>query len=395
MKLWRKRIYADAAAATPLSRAARRELLRLLELYGNPSALHDEAVAAKRELEAARERAAKAIGAHADEIVFTSGGTEGNNLAIFGVLRRLLRVGEDVRAITSAVEHASVLEPMRALQKEGLDLVELPVDSRGFVSHKELREALTHKTALVSLQMVNSEVGTVQDIRELAKEIRHARKERLADALPLHFHTDASQAPLWLPLGADRLGIDFMTLDAQKMLGPKGAGLLYARRGTRLEPHIYGGGQERGYRSGTENVALAGSLAAALEEAQTGVKERAERVSAARDYFFDAMHRTLPKARIHGPQGPARVANNANISIPGLDGDMAVVALNAQGIAASVRSACDTDDESPSHVLKAIGVPVWEAKQAIRLTFLPDVSRGEARRIAGTLARIAARYRHR
>jgi cysteine desulfurase len=266
MKYWmlKRRIYADAAAATPLSRAARAELLRLIELYGNPSALHDEAVLAKRELEAARERTAKAIGAHADEIVFTSGGTEGNNLAIFGVLRRLLRVGEDVRAITSAVEHASVLEPLRALAKEGLDLVELSVDSRGFVSHKELREALTQKAAFVSIQMVNSEVGTVQDIRELVREVRHARKERLVDEVPLYFHTDASQAPLWLPLHMERLGVDLMTLDAQKMFGPKGAGVLYVRRGTKLESHIYGGGQERGYRSGTESAALAGSLAVAL-----------------------------------------------------------------------------------------------------------------------------------
>ncbi|HVV14887.1 MAG TPA: cysteine desulfurase family protein [Candidatus Paceibacterota bacterium] len=392
MKLWQKNIYADAAAATPVSGEVRRELVRLLGLFGNPGGLHAEANEAKRELDAARERTAAAIGAHADEIVFTSGGTEANNLAVFGALRRMLRVGEDVHAITSAIEHSSVLEPLRALEKEGLRLTELPVDMSGFVSHKDLREALEARTVFVSIQMVNSEVGTVQDIRELAKEIRHQRKAREGVGAPLYFHTDAAQAPLWLPLNVEKLGVDLLTLDAQKMLGPKGAGLLYVRRGTRLEPHICGGGQERGLRSGTENVAMAGACALALLRAQEAAEARAEKISRVQDYLLESIQKLLPGVMLNGPKGEGRIANNINISLPNLNGDMAVVAMSAQGVAISTRSACDTDDEAPSHVLQGIGVLPERAKNTVRIALLPDATRRDARCIARTLFKVAARY---
>jgi cysteine desulfurase len=392
MKLWRKRVYADAAAATPLSRRVRREMRRLMPLYGNPGALHKEAVEAKKELGHARGRVADAIGAHADEIFFTSGGTEANNLALFGALKRLLRVGEEVHAITTAIEHSSVLEPLHALENEGLFLTELPVDEHGLVSHKALRESLNEQTVLVSVQIANSEVGTLQHIKELVKEVRHARKER-ESALPLYFHTDASQAPLWLALGVEQLGVDMLTLDAQKMLGPKGVGALFVRRGTRLEPHIYGGGQEQGLRSGTENVVLAGALAVALEDAQKGAEARAQKTAAVRDFLWNEIKKVLPDATLNGPMGNTRIANNLNIAIPRLNGDMAVIALDAQGVAVSTRSACDTDDESPSHVLKALGLSAEQAKNSIRITLLPGATKSEARRIARALAKAAALYR--
>ena len=392
MKFWQKRIYADAAAAMPLSPRVQREMTRLLALYGNPSALHAEAVAAKKELDSARERVAASIGAHADEIFFVSGGTEANNLAIFGTLKKLLRVGERVHAITSAIEHASVLEPLSALMDDGLELTILPIDEGGLVSYKALREALREDTVFVSIQMINSEVGTIQNIHELAKEVRHARKER-EDNLPIYFHTDASQAPLWLPLRVDALGVDLMTLDAQKMYGPKGAGVLFARRGVQMEPLIYGGGQEAGLRSGTENVMMAGACAAALEDAQRGVELRAEEIARIRDFLFEEIKKVLPDVRLNGIGGKLRVANNLNISIPRLNGDMATVALSAEGIAVSTRSACDADDESPSHVLAALGLSPQQAKNSIRITLLPSATRGEARRIAKTLAEVVARYR--
>ena len=392
MKLWRKRVYADAAAATPVSRSVRREMRRLAGLFGNPSALHTEAQAAKKELEAAREKIASTIGAHADELIFTSGGTEGNNLAIFGTLRRLLRVGEDAHAITTAIEHSSVLEPLRALEKEGLLLTELPVDEHGLVSYKSLREALTPNTVFVSVQMINSEVGTIQDIRELAKEVRHARKER-DDGKPIYFHTDASQASLWLKIGVEQLGIDLLTLDAQKMLGPKGVGVLFVRRGVALEPHIYGGGQEKGRRSGTENTMLAGACAVALADAQDDVEARAEKIASMRDFLFKQIEKAILGVRLNGAGGKSRAPNNLNITIPQLNGDMAVIALDAQGVAVSTRSACDTEDESPSYVLKALGISVQNAKNSIRITVLPGATKGEARRIARALARVVALYR--
>ena len=405
MKLWpfftSKRIYADAAAATPLSRSAKRELLRLLPLFGNPGSLHSEGVQAKQELENAREKVAKTIGAHADEIIFTSGGTEANNLALFGTLRPLLHARGELNAITSAIEHLSVLEPLRTLERDGLYTTELSVNESGHIAAKELREALSEETALVSVQMVNSEIGTIQNIREIAKEIRHARRSRVespgANApspLPLYFHTDASQAPLWLPIKVEKLGIDMLTLDAQKMMGSKGAGALYIKRGTDLEPLLWGGGQERGLRSGTENAVMAGALATALEEAQTGVEERAQRIELVRDFMFKEIQKRIPEAELNGAIGKGRVANNINISIPGLDGEMAVIALDAEGVAVSARSACSSDDEEPSYVIKALGKSGDKAKSAIRITLLPSATMADAAHIANALAIVAKRYRN-
>jgi cysteine desulfurase len=291
------------------------------------------------------------------------------------------------------IEHASILEPLRALAKEGLLLTELTVGGDGRLDLKTLREAVTPETVLVSIQMINSEIGTIQDIREIAKEVRQAKRNREnADALPLYLHTDASQAPLWLPLSVEKLGVDLMTLDAQKMMGPKGAGVLYIKRGTKVAPYIYGGGQERGLRSGTENVALAGAFAVALAEAQAQAEAASARIAPVRDLLIAEIQKKIPGATLNGGAGEWRVANNSNVSIPKLNGDMAVIALDAEGIAASTRSACDTEDEVPSHVLSAIGVSPEHAKESIRLTLLPTATRSEAKRIATTLVTVARRY---
>jgi len=391
-----KRVYADAAAAMPLSQAAKKELERLWPLFGNPSALHKEALAAKKEFEAARAAVAGAIGAHADEIVFTSSGTEANNLALQGVLRPILLDRGEVGAVTSAIEHSSVTEPLRALEREGLYATKLHVDAEGIIDPMQLREVVGEDTALVSIQMVNSEMGAVQDIRAIAKELRHARRSRTPQnegkTWPLYLHTDASQAPLWLPLNVEKLGVDLMTLDAQKVGGPKGVGALYLRRGTVLEPIILGGGQESGLRSGTEAVALAGAFAVALVEAQENCETNAARVSAARDFLWSEIHRRIPSAILSGPK--IRIANNLHISIPNLSGEMAVIALDARGIAASTRSACDSASGHPSHVLLALGISPELAGSSLRLTLLPTASRADALTIARALESIVALYRH-
>lgn len=386
-----KRIYADAAAATPLSRAVQNEMRRLEVLYGNPGGLHKEAVAAKKELEHARTRAAAAIGAHADELFFTSGGTEANNLALMGALHPLLHTHGELNAVTTVIEHPSVLEALRTLEREGLYITYLPVDNEGRVDPKLLREAINDETVLVSIQMVNSEIGTIQDIRECAKEIRHAKRLRSA-SLPLFFHCDASQAPLWLPLQVERLGVDMLTLDAQKMMGPKGVGALYIKRGVEVEPIIWGGGQERGLRSGTENVVLASAFAQALVDAQVGVAEGAPRVATLRDAFIQDIQTSIPGAEVNGAVGEGRVANNINISLPGLDAQMAVIALDAKGVAASTRSACSGADEEPSYVIKALGKSDAVAKSSIRITLLPDVTVGDTRCITEALVAITTRY---
>ena len=385
---WKKRIYADAAAATPLSARSRDELVRLLGLYGNAGALHKEGVDAKKELEKARKSIADSIGAHADEIVFTASGTEGNNLALHGALRPLLLQQGEVHAITCAIEHQSILEPLRALEREGLYTTVLPVDSEGVVSPESLREALNDETALVSIQLVNSEVGTVEPVRELAKALRKSGGKIL-------FHTDASQAPLWVDINVEKLGVDLMTLDGQKVLGPKGVGALYVRRGTPIEPILWGGKQERALRGGTENVPQAGAFAVALADAQSGVEERVKKMTEVRDYCWSEIQKLLPDAILNGPDpsGSTRVANNLSVSVPGLEAEMAVVSLDALGVAASTRSACNIGSDEPSHVIKALGVPKEMAGTAIRLTLLPGVSFSEARHIASALKETADRYR--
>ena len=402
--MWfRNRIYADAAAATPLSKRSARELVRLLRIYGNAGAIHREGVAAKRELEKARKSIADSIGAHADEILFTASGTEGNNLAIQGVIRPLLQKQKgELHAITCAVEHQSVLEPLRALQREGLVVSEVGVDGEGVVFPNTLSNNIRPDTVFVSLQLVNSEMGAIEPVRELAREIRKIRTLRQAQGdLPLYFHTDASQAPLWVDINVEKLGVDLMTLDAQKVLGPKGVGALYVRRGVPIEALLWGGKQERGLRGGTENVAAAGAFAVALADAKQGVERRVKNMTAVRDYLWAEIKRLIPDAKYQGPSlmsdikdGPClRVANNLNISIPGLEAEMGVVSLDALGISASTRSACTIGADEPSHVIKALGVPLDMAGTAIRLTLLPDATKSQARRIAQALKETADRYR--
>src|SRR3989344_400426 len=221
---FKKRIYADAAAATPISARSRREPGRLLSLYGNAGALPKERGGAKKELEKARKSIADSIGAHADEIVFTASGTEANNLALHGLLRPMLLADGEVHAITCAIEHQSVLEPLRALEREGLYVTTLEVNKEGLVDTEALRGALNEETALVSIQLVNSEVGTIEPVREIIKVLRKNDKKNLPAGRQVYFHTDASQAPLWVDINVERLGVDLMTLDAQKVLGPKGIG---------------------------------------------------------------------------------------------------------------------------------------------------------------------------
>lgn len=388
----KKRVYADAAAATPLSRRSKKELLRLLDLYGNAGALHGEGVAAKKELEKARRAIAGSIGAHADEIVFTGSGTEANNLAINGVLNPLVRdvrlrksnIGE-VHAITSAIEHQSVQGPLRAISN--LSVTEVGVDEHGLVFPNAVTMAVTPATRFVTIQLINSEMGAIEPVREIAKELRRVTDRKI------YLHTDASQAPLWLDINVEKLGVDLMTLDAQKVLGPKGVGILYIRRGTPVEPIIWGGKQERGLRAGTENLPLAGAFAVALADAQKGVDKRAKKITQVRDYLWSEIKKVLPDAVLNGPTGAPRVANNINVSIPGLEAQMAVVSLDTLGVAASTRSTCAIGADEPSHVIKALGGPAELAGTAIRLTLLPDASYADAKRIAEALKETAERYR--
>jgi len=280
------------------------------------------------------------------------------------------------------IEHPSILEPLR----RSAEVTELKVDKEGLVDPKELAEKITPETILVSIQLVNSEVGTIEPLREIAKMLRKADHK-------IYFHTDAAQAPLWLKLNVEALHIDLMTLDAQKIGGPKGVGALYVRRGTPLKPLLLGGGQEKGMRSGTENIPLCGSFAVAIQEAQQNVEERAQKTAEVRDYLWDEIKKTIPEAISNGPEFKNRVANNLNISIPDLEAQMAVVSLSSLGVAASTRSACSVGSDEPSHVIKALGVPQELAGTAIRFTLLPDATKRDAGAIVRALTETTQRYR--
>jgi len=381
-----KRLYADAAASTPLSNRAKSELVRLLELYGNPGGLHKEAVAAKKELEDARKRIARVLECHAEEIVFTGSGTEANNLALMGLLPKLVRDRGEVNVITTSIEHSSILEPLHALEHEGLYVTALGVNEEGRIDVKELKSAINDETVLVTIQLINSEIGTIQDIREVSKLLKKQKNK-------IYLHCDASQSPLWVNTTVERLGIDLMTIDGQKVMGPKGVGALYIRKGTDIESVIYGGSQEHGLRAGTENLPLVGSFAVALEDAQKGAAENTKKVSEVRDYLWRQISKAIPDARLNGATGDRRVANNINVSVPGFDAEMGVIAMDALGVAVSTRSACDIGDEEPSHVIRAIGVPTELQKTAIRITFLPTATKQDADQIVKALQTAVQRYR--
>lgn len=384
-----RRVYVDAAAATPLTPLARKRLMQLLDVYGNPGAIHAEGVAAAQQLAVGRQEIANALEAHPDEIVFTASGTEANNLALFGVMAE-----KSGHAITTAIEHPSVLEPLRRMEGEGMVVTYLPVDEHGLLDLEALEESISEKTKLISISIINSEIGVLQDVRAIAKLVRAERKKRTlrqAQGNPIYFHIDASQAPLWIRLRVEALGCDLLTLDAQKIGGPKGIGLLYVKRGTNVSAHILGGGQEQGIRSGTENVALIGSFAAALSQAQAQCEENTKRIAPVRDYLLEQIQHILPAALANGSM-EQRVANNLNVSIPGLMGERAIIALSAYGISASTRSACAAKDEDLSHVLLALGVGPVRAREAMRFTMLPTATKREMDRVVAGLSKAYALY---
>lgn len=360
----KSRVYFDHAASTPTDESVVEAMLPyFIEYFGNPGSMHAEGQMAMNTVSDARSRIAGILTAHSDEIVFTSGGTEANNLAIRGTVQAC---GMKVpHIITTTIEHPSVLEPVRALEREGAQATYLSVDRVGRVKPKDLRDALREHTALVSIMYVNNEVGSIQPINELVKVVRRHRKE--TGGVWPYVHVDASQAPLFLGLSMEKLGIDLMTLDAQKVYGPKGVGLLYKRRAVTIQPTVFGGNQENGLRPGTENVPLIVGFAKALELAEDRrLRDNAE-LTALRDYFITLIKRALPKVVVNGGM-EHRVPNNVNISIPGHESAFMVVWLDAHGIACGSRSACSSEEDEPSHVIRAMGGSSEEAQSSLRLT---------------------------
>lgn len=340
----------------------------------NPSSLHAEGRAARAALDDARERVAAAIGATRREIVFTSGGTEANNLALAGVVHAVPRPSH---VVVSAIEHSAILRPLALLREEGVEATILSVDADGYVDPSNFARALRPDTCLASIMYANNEVGAVEPIAELAA---------MARGRGVLFHTDAVAAAMWLDLDVRRLGVDLMSLSAHKVYGPRGIGALYVRRGVPITPLLLGGGQEGGLRSGTENVRAAVGFARALELAVAERDENGRRVEALRDRLETGIRRAIPGSRINGA-GAVRLSNIANVSIEGVAAGDLLVALDLEGVAVSAGSACATGALEPSHVLAAMGGP---SDGGIRLSLGTKTTAGEVDLTVEKLARICA-----
>lgn len=367
----KKNIYLDYAATTPLSSEVKKEMDFVFEnIYGNPSSLHARGYEAKVVLDGAREKIAKILNVRADEIIFTSGGTESDNLALFGYVRANKRkdglsAGQGKsHIIVSAIEHHAVLEPAHKLEKEGFEVTYLPVSKNGIVDLEIFKKALKKETILVSIMYANNEIGTIQPIKEISKIISEFNNQNDSDVV---FHTDACQAAGVLDLNVKNLGVDMMTINAGKIYGPKGVGLLYVKKGISIEPVMLGGGQEFGLRAGTENVAAIVGFAKALQIAQEEKEKESIRISQLRDYAIEKILSGISKTRLNG-DAKNRLPNNINISFAAIEGEALILYLDQAGIYASTGSACTSKSLEPSHVILALGEPHEVAHSSLRLT---------------------------
>ncbi len=357
-----RRVYLDHSATTPLDPSVLEAMTPYMSFaFGNPNSLHLWGREAREAVERARSQVAALVGASPEEIVFTGGGSESDNLAIKGVAWRLKGRGRHL--ITSSVEHHAVLDAFRWLQGQGFEVTYLSVDRYGMVSSEELRRSIRDDTILVSVMFANNEVGTIQPIEELGAICRERG---------VLFHTDAIQAVGHLPVDVSKLPVDLMTISAHKMYGPKGVGALYVRRGVKLEPLVHGGGQERGLRSGTENVAgivgFGAAASLALRRLESGDEER---VKALRDRLVRGVLSSVPEVELTG-HPTRRLPFHASFCVSHVEGEAMILRLDALGIGVSSGSACTSGSLEPSHVLLAMGIDHKTAHGSLRVTLGKD-----------------------
>lgn len=375
-------VYLDYNATTPLAPEVLEAMLPYLRgEFGNPSSIHAFGQRAKAALYDARERVAALIGAGPNEVLFTGGGTESDNLAILGVLE----AAENRRRhlIASAVEHHAVLNTMKALAKKGLPVTFLKVDRSGRVDPDELRAALTPETLLVSIMHANNETGVVQPIAELA---------RLSHMAGAYFHTDAVQSIGKIPVDVNDLGVDLLSLSGHKFYGPKGTGALYVRRGVKTRPVFRGGGQERARRPGTENLPGLVGLGYAAELAGAHLDEERERVAALRDLLQDGVLARIPGSAVNGGDAE-RTPNTLNMSFDGVEGETLIIALDLKGCAVSTGAACSSGTVEPSHVLMAMGLRPGQVQGSIRISLGRYTKREEVLHFVDVLASVVESIR--
>lgn len=372
-----KRIYLDYAATTPVDVEVERAMKPYFsEFFGNAGSLYCFGQKAMAALDESREKIAKAINADFREIIFTGSATEANNLALRGVVKSVQLFSETFRAkkteplyriIISSIEHESVLETARDLEREGVEVIYLLVDKNGLVNLKKLKESLNERTILVSIMCANNEIGTIQPIKEIAKIIKDYRN---SGVYPL-FHSDCVQAFQFLDCNVNDLGVDLMTLSAHKIYGPKGIGALYVcspnSKSQILNSIISGGGQEFGLRSGTENIPLIVGFAKAIELAVKNREKETKRISILRDYFWKQIRKIYPRVQLNEPL-KNRLPNILNIYFPKKSAEDLLIKFDLAGVAVSAGSACSARSLEPSHVLRACGLPVERIKSSLRIS---------------------------
>ena len=350
-------IYLDYNSTTPVDRAVLEAMLPYFaDSFGNASSIHSAGQRGRAAVDAARESVAALIGAKPAEIVFTSGGTEADNLALFGSVAASNQTRKHI--ITTAIEHHAVLNAAQALEKQGVEVTFVPVGASGIVDPEDIRRALRPESILISVMHANNEIGTIQPIEEIG---------RIAAEADVYFHSDAVQSAGKLPLDVNRLGVDFLSLSAHKIYGPKGVGALYVRAGTPLEPQFYGGHHERDQRPGTENVPGIVGLGNAAELANENLTGDVLQLAILRDRLERALVGSLPSVRING-DAKWRIPNTTNLAFAGASGESLVIALDLQGVACSTGAACSSGAVEPSHVLVAIGLSPDDARSSLRFS---------------------------
>ena len=377
------RVYFDYNATTPLSPDATEVVVRTTrEVFGNASSVHLFGQQAKATLDEARSAVAALINGDPSEVVFTSGGTESDNFAIRGVAEALEALGRR-HLVASAIEHEAVLNTLRALARRGWTVTLLPVDQSGITSAAALREAITDRTAVVSVMHANNEIGTIQPIAELAA-VAHER-----GAL---FHTDAVQSAGKIPIDVRALGVDLLSLSAHKFNGPKGAGALWVKRGTRMLPILTGGKHERNRRAGTENVPAIAGFGTAARLAAGKLTAESVRLAALRDRLEAGILRSVPGTAVNGAVRP-RVPNTTNISFDRVEAESLLIALDLEGVAVSTGSACSSGTLEPSHVLKAMGLPAHRTQNSLRFSLGLYSTDEEVDFVVGVLPRLVEKLR--
>ena len=379
-----RQVYMDYSATTPVKKEVLDAMIPYFtEHYGNPSSLYTIGLEAKNAISEARQRLASLIGADEKEIFFTACGTESDNWALFGVSDAKKKKGNHI--ITTKIEHHAILHSCQFLEKHGFDVTYLDVDENGLVDPEDLKAAITDQTVMVSIMMVNNEVGTVEPIKELVRVTKEKNKDII-------FHTDAVQGLGNVPIDVKDLGVDLMSMSAHKIYGPKGTGALFIKKGVRLSNYIHGGAQENKHRAGTENLAGIVGFGKAAQLAQENFDEHVKHCSSLRDYFVQQVLERISDTQVNGTM-EKRHPGNANITFKFIEGESILLLLDSKGVYVSTGSACSSASLTPSHVLTALGVPVEMIHGTVRFSIGDFTTKEDLDYVLDELTKIVARLR--